>query len=701
MTFGLPGWLKLKYGDMGMDTPIWYPTLDRPDDREWLVTNGLGGYASSTVCGANIRRYHGLLVAPLNMPTKRQMIFTRVDERVEIDGQLYELSSNYWSSGVVAPTGYRFIESFTVIPVPTWVFNLNGHYLVKQLAMPYGQNNVHIAYFWLPDPDQPYSEAKITTLFLNGFRSFHNEVRGFADRFYPQKVEDNGTVLVADRGRTELALTWNQGEYEQLSQWWWNYYWPKEGFRDLPDHEDLFLFGSLTSNLSQDKPLYLQAAIGEVDHSLDFESVVHERIDRQKALIKQAGFAKSRENNALVLASDQFIVSRMSAKKVNDDVVNLPGKTIIAGYPWFNDAGRSAMISLPGLALTTRRYDDAKLILQTFSNLQHNGLIPNRFVEELQDWEYISADTTLWWAWALFQYVNITGDGEFAREQFPYLKIAAEAMIAGTEFDIRVDARDGLLACGTKHVECTWMDAKVQDYPITSRSGKPVEVNALWYNFLEILSNLAERLGEDIGYIKDVVHLTQTSMQKFWNSDQQCLYDVIEPGHKPTASPISALRPNQVLAVSLPFRAFSKIQEKAILNAVDKELLTPYGLRSLSPLDHNYQGQFGCGLSRCDQYHRDLSYHQGCVWPWLLGHYCEALLNVYGPIPETYAKIQILLQPILHHMNEDVCLGNISELFNGDSPHIARGCIAQAWSVAEILRAVALVSKRSIFVPVK
>jgi 4-alpha-glucanotransferase len=678
MTFGLPSWLKSRYKDLSSEVPVWYPTRDQPDNREWLITNGLGGYSSSTISNAHTRRYHGLLVSALKEPVARHIILSRVQEQLSLDGVEYDLSTNHWASGVVAPTGYRYIESFTTFPAPTWIYNINGSYLIKQIVLKHDVNELYIGYYWLPDRDRSSGEATFIVRFLTGFRDFHKEVGGSADKSYPQSIAGKRTEIQLEESAHTLQLTWDDGVYEPQSQWWWEYHWPEEASRDMPDREDLFLVGQLTAELLPGKELNICASLDRTVNSPSCQPVVEANLLRQNKLIQTAALPRSQETNLLILACDQFLVNRHN--------LNSEGTSVIAGYPWLNDAGRAAMISLPGLAVSTRRFDEAKKTLALYCDLVEAGVMANRFLDESDKPEHLAVDPTLWWAWALYHYYRATKDKEFTRSQLAALKQAVWHYVEGTTNGIKVDPDDGLVRCGTADLELTWMDAQVADIPITPRSGKPVDIAALWHNLLGTVCFLSEELESDADQFKALYALSEKSMQKFWNDSRQCLYDVLEPPYKSSDKPDDTVRVNQLLAVSLPFRAFTKLQEKSILTLIDSELLTPVGLRSLSPTDPSYQSRYGCGFSRADQYHRDLSYHQGTVWPWLIGAYCDALINVHGTLPETNAKIRILLQPLLNDLVEESCVGSISEIFDGNAPHMPHGCFAHSMAVAEVMR---------------
>lgn len=681
MTFGLSSWLKSQYTDLPYEVPIWYPSHDQPDRREWLVTNGLGGYASGTICATNSRRYHAALVSSLKQATQRHVILSKVDEVVMLDGRAYELASQHWASGVVSPTGYKLLESFTILPCPTWVYNCGGHYLIKQLCLPWDSNQVHFAYFWLPDRDAMPKKASITVRFLTGYRDFHTETRGSVDKRYPQVVGNTSTVIGLDNSRHALHLSWNRGQYDRSEQWWWGVHWPDEAARAMIDHEDLFYSGALTADLIPGQELNIAACLDEPSQLASCRAAIDINLKRQQHLLHRASLPKAPDTNLLILACDQFLVNRT----LHDE----RGTSIIAGYPWLNEHGRDAMIAMPGLTLALRQFDKGKEILATLAQFERNGLFPSRFTDAADTPECDAADTSLWWAWSLYQYYRATKDLSFIKAQLPLLKNIAHRYIEGTLYGIVMDRSDGLLRIGADKLGLTWMDTDVENIPITPRSGKPVEICALWYNLLETILYFGKELNDDVSYFENIADLCGKSLQKFWNNEAQCLYDVIEPDNRPSAKPDGAVRPNQIFAISLPFRALTKLQEKAVLTTIDRELFTPLGLRSLSPTHPSYQGQYGCGLPHADQYHRNISYHQGCVWPWLMGAYCDALLNVHGPLPETYAKIRILLQPLLNNLMEEGCVGSISEVVDGNAPHIPHGTSARAWSVAETMRILA------------
>lgn len=690
MTFELADWLKSQYADLNFAVPIWYPAKLNPDHREWLITNGLGGYASSTVSGAHTRRYHGMLVAALKAPQERHLILSRVDELITIDGREYELATNHWASGVVSPTGYKHIESFALLPAPTWVYELDGHYLIKQICLKWGSNEVYVGYNWLPNSSNPTAEALLSVRFLTGFRSFHGQVSGAGGDHnqYPQFVSPNHSVIIFNESANRLCLGWSDGAYDPQNRWWWNYQWPQESARNLPDREDLLLVGSINVQLKAAEQFSIGAGLDKAIEKPDYRSNVTANLKRQVSLLKQAGFSHSTKSDLLVLACDQFLVSPDTAKPESD-------LQIIEGYPWFNESGRAAMISLPGLTLATHRFFEAKQLLHTYAKRIKKGLLPSRSIEEAyfpsthSHLEYSGADTTLWWGWAVHHYYKATNDIDFVKNQLPLMLDAAQHYMRGTNHGIKVDLEDGLLRCADPHHEFSWMDAKVADTPITHRAGKAMEICALWYNFLETILALAHSFDYDderISELQALSRLCRVHMQKFWHAEKHCLYDVIEPSFGNRTGPDRSVRPNQIIAVALPFRAFEKEQEKSIIQIVEAELFTPMGLRTLATSDPAYQSTYGCGFAHADQYHRDLSYHQGTAWPWLFGPYPDALVNVYGLTAETATKIALIIQPLIGHMMEEGCLGSIGEIFDGSRPHLPHGAIAYAPSVAAAMR---------------
>lgn len=686
MALNLAAWLakQLGNGNEALAIPLADVSgLDGSDEREWLITNGLGSYASGTILGANTRKYHGLLVAALNPPTGRRVLFSRIDE--EVNGE--KLGASFWNPGFTAPRGFEKIVAFTVHPVPTWCYRVDGGYLIKQVAMLPGEQQTVIGYSWVPDEGQ--SAVKVAELKLDllvNDRDFHQEMRGHDGWHFRQFVQgDRRTVVIksTDDALHQLQVQFDRGTYEAQPAWYYNYYWPVEYQRGHNCREDNFRAGRLTVALQPGESITLAASVdGRVVSSLrPIGEVVQAVAAHQRQLLAAAGVvadagATDPSHNArrsLVLAADQFLVRRDSTQS----------DSIIAGYHWFNDWGRDSMISLPGLCLSTGRAAAAKGILTTFAAYLSEGMLPNNFPDVGAQPEYNTSDATFWWAWALLKYLNATGDEDFVRSMLPHLESVVDWHVKGTRYGLHMDD-DGLIAGGADGVQLTWMDAKVDGFVVTPRRGKAVEINALWYNFLKVVEHLHQRLGQAADGTKYGAMAEQAlaGFAAFWNADRGCLYDVI----REDGSRDAGIRPNQVIAASLPYSPLTAEQARSLLWVVERELLTPYGLRTLSPYDVQYEPLYGRGKQQAGPYDRDVTYHQGTVWPWLLGPWVDARIRVYGTTTENLAYIKHALKPLLTHLASVAGLGSISEIFDGDRPHKPQGCIAQAWSIAELLR---------------
>jgi predicted glycogen debranching enzyme len=482
-------------------------------------------------------------------------------------------------------------------------------------------------------------------------------------------------------GAIPWRLEWSRpAEYRPIGEWYWGYWYPEEEARGLPPSEDGYCLGALSVELAAGQRFDLLATAeppaerATADEPASWptaDELAASQANRRRAQLAWSGLPGTPQAEALVAAADQFLVRRESTA----------GSTVIAGYHWFGDWGRDTMIALPGLTLATRRFDQAAQILRTFGRYVDRGMLPNRFPDGDEAPEYNTVDATLWWFLALDAYTRASGDLELAREQYPLLAEVVDWHTRGTRHGIRLDPADGLLLAGEPGVQLTWMDAKLGDWVVTPRVGKPIEVNALWLNGLYVMHELSERLGQPDPRYLLLAEQARRGLQRFWSPELGYLYDVIEPDGRGDPS----LRPNQLFALSLPRRAFAPAQEASALEAVRRHLLTPYGLRTLAPEHAAYAGRY-----RGDAWHRDSVYHQGTVWPWLLGAYADAVLNVRGRTPETLAELRDSISPLLEHLADDGCLGSVSEVFDGDAPHTAGGCAAQAWSVAELLRVYAL-----------
>jgi predicted glycogen debranching enzyme len=643
--------------------------MDRADTREWLTTNGLGGYASGTACGANTRRYHGLLVAALEPTGQRTVLLSRLDETVIVGGDVYELGANFWSSGAVAPEGFRHLTSFRASPVPTWEYQVGLGRLVKRVACLPGRNAVAVSYLLEGGPP-----VRLEIKVLANSRDFHGDTHGHPDwQFRQAQPAANQLRVAAWDGAPEWTLAWDgdaEVEYRPAGQWYWGYSYPEEAARGLSSVEDNYCLGFLGARLAVGDRLDLIASVEPIPDWPTADELADEADRRRRVLVTQTGLPETPEAERLVATADQFLVRRASTD----------GPTVIAGYHWFGDWGRDTMIALPGLTLTTRRFEEARGILRTFARYVDRGMLPNRFPDSDEAPEYNTVDATLWWFHALDRYHRACDD-DLLREQFPLLVDVIDWHIRGTRHGIRVDPEDGLLLAGEPGVQLTWMDARIGDWVVTPRHGKPIEVNALWLNALCVMTRFAEHLSRDSSRYRRLAERARSGMQRFWSAEHRYLYDVI--GADGSGDP--SLRPNQLFAFSLPYRAFRREVGEAVLNVVQERLLTPYGPRSLAPDSPEYDGRYAG-----DSFHRDSVYHQGAVWPWLLGAYADALVNVRGLTPETQAELRERIGPLLRHLERDACLGSVSEIFDGDPPHAPNGAVAQAWSVAELLRVYAL-----------
>lgn len=749
-------------------------SVERGSSYEWLVANGLGGFAMGTGTGMNTRRYHGLLVASMRPPVERWLLVHQLETIVRFGSQEYSLhTSNY--HGQVTATGYRYLVSFAEDPFPTYVWQLDGAILRQHLFMPHGENRVYVI-FEVVAASQPLS---LTWRPLVNARDYHGTTSASAVQSWSFAEEGwegllasvpEGTpapdaaagesasgreegaegqaavhvrVIQAFPGAPRLVLSCSRQAplsegpspgsasrgaagratgrkggpaagrgvqpgpslrgrafppagavvYRPERQWYYGLHYDLEQERGLACEEDAFAPGSFVVTLSAGEAAVFSAAAlpaagsqvfaerGCSAAATDGPEAREEDLQRLGRLGTPAAAwgARRREeerlralwdkarphlpdtplSRVLVRAADQFVVQRQSTGTC----------TILAGYPWFTDWGRDAMISLPGLTLATGRWDEARQILSTFARNRRHGLLPNVFSDFGEDALYNTVDASLWFVQAVYAYWQATGDEAFVRqEMLPALHDVLHFYQEGTDFHIHMD-RDGLITAGERGVQLTWMDAKVGDWVVTPREGKAVEINALWYNALRVMS-----VFEPDGPWQALAdHVQKRFREAFWWSRRKCLYD----GINPNGEPVEDLRPNQILAVSLPFSPLTDQQARQVVDAVFRWLYTPYGLRSLEP-----DAPAFCGIYQGDQVVRDAAYHQGTVWGWLLGPFITAWNKVYGASPQ---MLEAFLQPIQAALHE-AGLGQLSEIYDGARPHHPRGCPAQAWSVAEILR---------------
>ena len=638
--------------------------LDAAQRREWLETNGIGGFASSTIIGLNTRRYHGLLVAATKPPVGRFVLLSKLEETLVIDGQPFDLSANRYP-GAVHPQGFRYLKSFCLDPFPVFTYEVEGIEIEKTVFMIHGENSTVVQYELRKNnyPESP-KNLRLEIRPLIAFRDYHGTTH--ANGAINGAVEESvGAVNVTPyRGLPSLHLAHNAAELRRTGDWYYNFGYDAERERGLDFSEDLFNPLLLTFDLR----LRRQAAI----IASTFEHNVTRAPEYRQAEISRRRIAvvSTPTDNpfvqSLAAAADQYIVSRGDQK------------TVIAGYHWFGDWGRDTMIALPGLTLPTGRHEIARSILRTFSRNVDQGMLPNRFPDAGDTPEYNTVDATLWFFEAARAYLAYTGDAEFVRgELYPVFVDIINWHVRGTRYGVKVDP-SGLLSSGAPGVQLTWMDAKVGDWVVTPRCGKAVEIQALWYNALRIMENLAGTFRDDSGQkrYRSMAAVAYWSFNRlFWNEKSGCLYDVVNGG-----PPDPSIRPNQIFAVSLPNSILSPERAGSVVDKVREYLLTPYGLRSLAPSDPQYRGRY-----TGKPVERDGAYHQGTVWPWLMGPFLTAYVKVNGGSAEARRQAADWLMPLKEHLS-DAGLGHISEIFDGDAPYRPVGCVAQAWSVAEILR---------------
>ena len=641
--------------------------LDIAEHREWLCTNGIGGFASGTVAGLLTRRYHGLLAAALAPPVGRTLLVAKLDERVDYAGSRWDLPTNRWADGTVAPAGHRLIERFHLDgTTPVWHFALADALLEKRVWMEPGANTTYVRYRLL----RGAGPLGLGLRALVNYRDYHATTRGDG---WAMRVESeaDGLRVIAFDGARPIIIAASGTERELAHVWHHRFDLARERERGLDALDDHLHVGTLHATLRVGEARTVVCSC-EGESSRDGEAAWGRRRAHEDGVMAAWRSARGGAPEAppwiehLALAADQFVVARPLA----DDP---GGQSIIAGYPWFADWGRDTMIGLPGLLLTTGRHAIARRILTTFARFVDRGMLPNRFPDAGEAPEYNSVDAALWYVEAIRRYHQGTGDARLLAELFPVLEGIVAAHREGTRYGIGEDRADGLLRAGEPGVQLTWMDAKVGDWVVTSRVGKPVEVNALWYNALRSMTHFARQLDRPAEVWEALAARAGESFGRFWNDATGYCFDVIDgpEGHD------AALRPNQILAVSLCWSPLTAARQRAVVDACARELQSSFGLRSLGPGHPAYQGRYAGG-----QVARDSAYHQGTVWAWLLGPFALAHLRVYGD----RAAARALLAPMAHHL-ADYGIGSIAEIFDGDPPFSPGGCPAQAWSVGEVLRA--------------
>ncbi|MGR9115661.1 MAG: amylo-alpha-1,6-glucosidase [Gammaproteobacteria bacterium] len=641
----------------------------RAVEYEWLITNDLGGFACGTVCEAHSRRYHGLLTAALTPPTGRTLLVSKLDIEVDYLGRHYPLYCNEFADCSITPEGFLHLEAFRLDQgLPVWRYAVADALIEKRIIMQPHSNTtlVHLKILRASD----VLSFKLSP--LCAYRDYHSHCRGdWTPEIYNTA---SGFEVHANADACRYQVSCAQAEFTFDSAWVRQLKHRIESERGFDDTEDLLRPGyfSLTMNEGDEATVVLS---DEVTASADYQYVIDEIHSKRKSLLQALPESAPCWIKQLTLAASQFVVDRYQD--------GYPaGTTIIAGYPWFTDWGRDTMIALPGLTLALGRFDIAASILRTFADHLSAGLLPNRFPDQGTVPVYNTADATLWYIQALAQYLKYGGDISLAKELFPILADIIDWHRTGTRYGIKVDPRDGLLMAGEVDVQLTWMDAKVNDWVVTPRIGKCVEINALWYNALMFMADLAAPFGYPAladDYSRSALQV-KNSFQRFFNEAQDSLYDVIDGPEGELKSDgkryDARLRPNQLFAVSLPHSPLRERQQKAVVDLCARELLTSFGLRSLAESELGFVAYYQGDLEQ-----RDAAYHQGTVWAWLIGPFIDAHFRVYRDADKALS----FLEPFRQHLSS-ACLGQISEIFDAEPPFTSRGCFAQAWSVGEILR---------------
>ncbi len=650
--------------------------------REWIITNGLGGYASGTVAGIGTRRYHGFLISAEPAPLGRMLMLKRLFEQIRMpDGRVVQLTGNEEAQGrVILPAAQYLTEFRLEYGMPIWTFDIDGVEIERRVVMPYRQNTVHVFYRLLKGAesvglelrpgmrfhphDAAYDANSVQRNYMLTLNGNRYEISAGSDlpvlRLRPH---GDHTSFIADGGTTETMFFRVEAERGYESR---DLVWSPGYFKVTLSEGADFSFTISTENWMK------------VEAMVPIDAETFERDRRAHLLQRTRPEVRVGIPAELVLAADQFLfdpagrIREHTRARASDDSV----RAVIAGYHWFTDWGRDTMISLEGLTLVTGRHAEAGWILRSMNRHVKDGLIPNLFPEGSDDGLYHTADATLWYFHAIDRYLAYTRDRDTLRLLLPTLLRIAEHHVAGTRFGIRVDPTDGLLTQGQEGYQLTWMDAKVGDWVVTPRRGKAVEINALWYNALRLLAHWLgeeERHEEAEAWLNQAAKAKKSFNERFWNEKSGFLYDVVDG----EGGDDSSCRPNQVMAFSLRYPVLDQRHWQPVLETVEKKLLTPVGLRSLSPDNKDYKPQYFGDLRA-----RDAAYHQGTVWPWLIGPFIDAWLALR---PEDHSHARRFLMGFIPHM-EQSCIGTISEICDAEEPFTPRGCISQAWSVAEVLR---------------
>jgi len=642
--------------------------LDELLNREWLLTNRRGGFAFSTLTCCNTRRYHGLLIGAARPPAARILGLANCLEKIVVEKDALEFSC-FEFDRTLHPRGHEYLTSF---------YRDCGVHLEYELGVAHCTKSIYLH----PTEDTVAVEYTFTNLarpFTFSLRPFAamRDYHGLQNASAPLTVEVNKSRAVRILGPSaenlSLHLFSSTMDFESSGEWWYRFYYRIDAQRGQDCFEDLWSPGWYSCRIDHPSSIILWAALKDSAAEFvppDLTDLI-EMLRKHQQEICRPAFQRDPIQKALFLSADQFVVERTLHGRT--------APTIVAGYPWFLDWGRDAFIALPGICLSTGRPETAAGVLQTFAEAVSEGMIPNRFDDYDGTPHYNSIDASLWFIRAAFRWLECTQDNSaFERNFLPAIQSILKYYQEGTRFGIHADS-DGLITGGDAQTQLTWMDAKCGGVAFTPRHGKAVEINALWYNALCQTAAYLESKNSSQSELYQTLskQVKQSFNQLFWNEQTECLNDCISP----EGIADSSIRPNQIFAVCLPHSPLSANRQKRVVHLVRQELLTPYGLRTLSSKDSRYIGRY-----EGDVFHRDAAYHQGTVWPWLMGGFLEAFLKVNQNSPQARKQAAAMLSPLIYHFANQACLGSISEIFDGDPPHYPRGCPAQAWSVAEVLR---------------
>lgn len=631
--------------------------------KEWLVSNGIGGYASSSVIGVNTRRYHGLLVAALNPPTQRTVMVSKVEECIVFNRDcVFGLSSNKFP-GAVHPNGFQYFRFFERKPLPRMKFEARGYHLLKTVFMVHGSNTAVVEYE--NTGDSTY-KLRLTPLFIH--RDYHALATENPFLDYWMKQENGYYTLYAHYGAAPLYFNYSAGEFVEQRNWYKNFEYERERERGLDYREDCFSVAYVDVLLKPGQKVFLTFSTDENMVKKDPEVLKAAELARLDSIVP-AEITDSFLRD-LMLAGEQFIVKRPVT-----DATGQEGYSLLAGYHWFTDWGRDTMIAMRGLTIAAGKQEVSRSILDTFFRYLDRGMLPNRFPDQGETPEYNTIDATLWLFVALYEYYQKFRDLDFVAARFDELTGILNHHLAGTRYNIHVTP-EGFLSGGEGLAQLTWMDARVGDHVVTPRHGRPVEIQALWYNALRIYQYFAGTLNKPYGKYQAVGDALQQNFKKYFQRPDGSLNDVVTD-----KGPDASIRPNQIYVVSLPFSLLDKSGEKKVVDIVREHLLTPYGLRTLSPEHPDFKPEYGG-----NPWQRDTAYHQGTVWPFLLGEYITAWLKVHDWSEQAREEALRLLEPLKKHFYQQGCIFGIAEIFDGQTPLNGKGTIHQAWSVGALIK---------------